>query len=537
MRTVRGTVFEAQSNQRTAGAFIETPEGIIRSDGHGEFELTVAHGEALPIRALGFQYEGVTQQIAAGATGPVEIRLPRLPKAVIESKRDALASEHGRHPVSSYDIFSTPVSEAKVPGRNDRVEDLASARAISSPGFEYSPLFRHFQGCPIGLAVTPDGRLIVSYTAFSAGEGRGNMTLVDVSDDGGKTWHTETAFSDGWRAPWGNFFHDPKGRLWLFIHRQVFRCDNPDQSPMEWRDLGLIGENLHPRFLGTSTPIVLNDGTWLYTVARHEGRTSHADVYVNIDQGESWELRGSAVIPRQFRNTPEPMTVQRKDGSLWMLLRATGGFIAESFSYDQGRTWTEVAQSHIPHTTSRFDIRRLQSGRLLLVKHPGSGGRVDMTAYLSEDDGKTWPYSLQLHEGGCSYPDAAESKDGLLHIVYDVGRYSDRQDTTIRMAKIREADILAGKMVSEDAELDLVIVRAGPHPDSSRKFNFAWTMPEETIDLVDLSAELDFRQFLVVPQNVGTVLRRFCGKPAPVAQFTHGASRQPLTTFDSSASY
>ena len=48
--------------------------------------------------------------------------------------------------------------------------------------------------------------------------------------------------------------------------------------------------------------------------------------------------------------------------------------------------------------------------------------RTHLTAFLSEDDGATWPHRLLLDERETSYPDAVEGSDGTLHIVHDFQR-------------------------------------------------------------------------------------------------------------------
>jgi hypothetical protein len=45
--------------------------------------------------------------------------------------------------------------------------------------------------------------------------------------------------------------------------------------------------------------------------------------------------------------------------------------LAETISQDMGKTWPPVEKLAIQHCTSRFFLRRLQSGALLLVKHGG----------------------------------------------------------------------------------------------------------------------------------------------------------------------
>lgn len=103
-------------------------------------------------------------------------------------------------------------------------------------------------------------------------------------------------------------------------------------------------------------------------------------------------------------------------------------------------------------------MRRLRSGRLLLVNHKNFKGRNNLTAMLSEDDGHTWSDGILLDErNDVSYPDVTETADGYLHIVYDYNRYSDKE---ILVATLNEDDILAGKPVSEKAELKRVVIKA-----------------------------------------------------------------------------
>ena len=77
---------------------------------------------------------------------------------------------------------------------------------------------------------------------------------------------------------------------------------------------------------------------------------------------------------------------------------------------------------------------------------------------LSEDDGKTWKGFLMLDERTpVTYPDATEDENGNIYVTYDYGRFQDRE---ILMAKITEADILAGKIVSESSYLKRLVNRA-----------------------------------------------------------------------------
>jgi hypothetical protein len=172
--------------------------------------------------------------------------------------------------------------------------------------------------------------------------------------------------------------------------------------------------------------------------------------HVSSDQGKTFAVKGQFEAPWKGTFPSEPMAVERKDGSLWMLLRTNQG-IGESTSTDGGATWTPLKTPAIQHTPSRFYIGRLQSGNLLLVKHLGidedplSQGkpkqRRELTAFLSQDDGKTWSRGLLLDERvGCSYPDAAQAADGTIYLSWDFMRSRDQE---VWLTTFREEDVFA----------------------------------------------------------------------------------------------
>jgi hypothetical protein len=181
---------------------------------------------------------------------------------------------------------------------------------------------------------------------------------------------------------------------------------------------------------------------------------------VSTDAGRTWSRRGACNVPEKERSFDEHMFIERKDGSLWLLVRTTYG-IGESVSTDRGETWPELVPSALPHPSARFFIHRLASGNLLLVKHGPldiKTGRSDLTAFVSTDDGQTWGGGLLLDERkGVSYPDGQQSADGTVRIIYDYSRTGDRE---ILMASFREEDAAAGKAVSDAARLRQVISKA-----------------------------------------------------------------------------
>jgi predicted neuraminidase len=178
---------------------------------------------------------------------------------------------------------------------------------------------------------------------------------------------------------------------------------------------------------------------------------------LSTDEGKTWPPLGQVIVPKRVFD--EHMIVERRDGSLWMLVRASYG-IGESISRDRGRTWEPGRESDIPHVNSRFFVRRLRSGKLLLIAHnpPDRKSRSHLVARLSEDDGKTWTGGLMIDERlGVSYPDGVEAPDGTIYAIYDYSRTGEKQ---ILMATFTEDDVISGEWRSPKARQRVVVNRA-----------------------------------------------------------------------------
>ncbi len=327
---------------------------------------------------------------------------------------------------------------------------------IFAPGPEYGSEARKYQGIP-GIERAPNGRLWAVWYAGKIHEDQYNYVVGVTSGDDGRTW-SDLKFvidpdGDGpLRASDPCLWLAPSGRLWLFWFQNgggaipalfAMTTDNPGDEQPTWTK---------PRFLHDGImmckPIVTRNGDWLLPTAIW-GREQSCRVVASSDRGQTWSLRGAASVPaRTDRDCDEPMMVERRDGSLWMLVRTRYG-LGETVSTDSGRTWSPVAQAKLAHATSRCYLRRLASGRLLLVKHGPLAeriGRTHLTAYLSDDDGATWQGGLLLDERATvSYPDGTQAPDGRIMVIYDWNRADQKH---LLMAVFTEADVLAGKPVS-----------------------------------------------------------------------------------------
>lgn len=345
------------------------------------------------------------------------------------------------------------------------------------PGPHYWPRMRTWQGIP-GITVAPNGRLWATWYTGLLGEGKGqNYAVLVTSDDDGKTWSKPVAVYD----PSRNFLNadtgdpmlwtDPNGKMWWFVNRSMkvpddvtgtcwgFCTDDPNVAKPIWHAPVLAG-----RGGGTlNKPFAFADGRWLHMFDCRQAKKEDpnlsrgAHVYRFVGYGKPFEDVGCAVIKDSI--FAEHMVVERKDKTLWMLARAKDG-IAQAESKDGGKTWIELEPlTKSFNVNTRFFFRRLSSGNLLLVVNDHPKSRSNMTAMLSKDEGKSWPFKLVLDEReSVSYPDGAEGKEGAVYVVYDRGRYKkDMQE--ILIAKVTESDIVAGKLVSPQSYLKQTVNR------------------------------------------------------------------------------
>lgn len=402
-----------------------------------------------------------------------------------------------------------------------------------SPGPEYGDDVRMFQGIP-GIEQSPSGRLWATWYGGGTGEDRHNYILLVTSGDDGKTWSDLKMIIDPDKAgpirafdpcPW----LDPEGRLWLFWAQRgaggppiLFATvtENPDDEDAIWSKPRMIHDGIM-----MCKPTVLSDGTWLLPTAIWR-RDQSCRIIASQDRGTTWSLRGTAGIPRkEDRDCDEPMIIERRGGTLWLLVRTRYG-IGEATSNDGGRTWNEITPSAIAHPAARFFIRRLPSGNLLLVKHgpiEKKTSREQLTAFISDDDGTTWKGGLLLDQRrGVSYPDGTVAKDGMITIIYD---YSRTGDKTIHFAAFTEDDILAKTCQSPKGILQGVINRAhGVIPiNVPKKWHVSAVAGFRTNDdarpLLEIpGAELEPRHGKVGPIKLGGLLfsdRRYIFKSLP----------------------
>lgn len=333
---------------------------------------------------------------------------------------------------------------------------------------------RLYQGVPT-LAITRGGRFFAGWCSGGNGEPRiENFNVLCYSDDRGKTWGDKPMLAI--ESDKEKLLHvydvqlwvDEKNTLHIVWVQEDARLARPDDkvngtpdNPMPNREGYVFEDHLHScweilceepdaeklvftepkrKFYGflRCKPLVTESGkTFCFAYDQLDDRYGFN---VSTDGGMTWKRKkGGRKLLSPF---DEAMAYQLRDGSIRMLARSLGGYLAESWSYDDGENWTDGVYSDIVSPSSRFYVSRTPSGKMLLaVNDDKNEERCRMSIKLSDDDGKTWPWSVCIDEReDVSYPDI-DFYDGKIYMVYDHGRTIDNE---ILFVVTTEEDIMNG---------------------------------------------------------------------------------------------
>ncbi len=169
-------------------------------------------------------------------------------------------------------------------------------------------------------------------------------------------------------------------------------------------------------------PYVL-DGTRLIVPLYSDG-FSFSIMAITDDWGRNWH----ASTPLVGLGNIQPSIVRRRDGSLYTLMRDNGPApkrLHASESRDRGETWSPVVDSEISNPGSGAEIIALRNGHWALIYNDTERGRHSLAVSISEDEGKTWPWTRHLERdapgaeaGQYHYPSIIQAKDGSLHATY-----------------------------------------------------------------------------------------------------------------------
>lgn len=236
--------------------------------------------------------------------------------------------------------------------------------------------------------------------------------------------------NDTLRYPTWNpvLFKSKKGKLFLFYK------EGP--SPSTWWGMfrtstnnGKTWEPPHKLPLGVLGPIKdkciqLKNGTIL-SPSSTEDNGWKVHIEKSTDEGKTWKI--IPIDSSSDYNVIQPTILIHPGHKLQILCRSKSNFILESFSKDNGDSWSNLTKTDLPNPNSGIDAVTLSNGYFLLVYNPtqqGKGGRAKLNIAISKD-GVKWTDALILEnqeKGEFSYPAVIQANDGKIHVTYTYNR-------------------------------------------------------------------------------------------------------------------
>jgi predicted neuraminidase len=237
---------------------------------------------------------------------------------------------------------------------------------------------------------------------------------------------------DGKRYPTWNpvLFQQPEGPLLLFFKvgpspstwwGEVIASDDGGKS---WGKPRRLPEGIAGPI--KNRPVLLAGGTLLAgSSTEHDGWRVHMEW--TKDGGQNW-ARGEPLNDGRKLGAIQPTILQHHNvtggdvkgsAKLQILCRSRQGRIAEAWSEDGGKTWSEMKLTALPNPNSGIHAVTLKDGRHLLVYNHTLLGRSPLNVAVSTD-GRDWKAGpvLESEPGEYSYPTVMQASDGRVHVTY-----------------------------------------------------------------------------------------------------------------------
>jgi len=262
---------------------------------------------------------------------------------------------------------------------------------------------------------------------------------------------------DGSRLPTWNpvLYQVPGGGLLLFY--------KIGPKPSEW--WGMIkrshdggktwsaAQKLPEGYIGPvkNKPVLLSNGN-LVCPTSTEGNGWNIHFEISADFGKTWRKVGPVARGEDNLNAIQPSILDHGNGTLQILARSRNWALVESWSTDNGESWSPLKKTSLPNNNSGTDAVTMKNGTHVLVynhvlppKDNPKGARTPLNVAVSKD-GKNWDAVLILEDSPISqysYPAVVQTQDGMLHFVY-TWRRQKMKHVVVDPAKLKKRKIKNG---------------------------------------------------------------------------------------------
>lgn len=277
------------------------------------------------------------------------------------------------------------------------------------------------------------------------------------STDNGKNWSEPVVVAQGGN---GKTYGDPAvvldkktgNLICMFVgdqglwnatpyNRQGIYVSKSTDNGVSWSEPVAITDQVYANhsswyagFAGSGHGLCLKDGRLMFVLAiRATSATEvplHNYAIYSDDGGDNWTLSTNAATTAG----DEAKVVELEDGDILMSIRnPSKGNRIFCKSTDRGQTWGKAYfETELKDPACNGDIIRYSystdegsegKSRLLHSLPESTTTRENVTIYLSEDDGETWPIKKRLVDGYSAYSSLTVLSDGTIGALVEEGKW------------------------------------------------------------------------------------------------------------------
>ena len=277
------------------------------------------------------------------------------------------------------------------------------------------------------------------------------------STDNGKNWSEPVVVAQGGN---GKTYGDPAvvldkktgNLICMFVGDQGLWNATPSQrqgiyvskstdNGVSWSEPVAITDQVYANhsswyagFAGSGHGLCLKDGRLMFVLAIRAtsatGVPLHNYAIYSDDGGDNWTLSTNAATTAG----DEAKVVELEDGDILMSIRnPSKGNRIFCKSTDRGQTWGKAYfETELKDPACNGDIIRYSystdegsegKSRLLHSLPESTTTRENVTIYLSEDDGETWPIKKRLVDGYSAYSSLTVLSDGTIGALVEEGKW------------------------------------------------------------------------------------------------------------------
>lgn len=276
------------------------------------------------------------------------------------------------------------------------------------------------------------------------------------STDNGKNWSEPVVVAQGGN---GKTYGDPAvvldkktgNLICMFVgdqglwnatpyNRQGIYVSKSTDNGVSWSEPVAITDQVYANhsswyagFAGSGHGLCLKDGRLMFVLAiraTSATRVLHNYAIYSDDGGDNWTLSTNAATTAG----DEAKVVELEDGDILMSIRnPSKGNRIFCKSTDRGQTWGKAYfETELKDPACNGDIIRYSystdegsegKSRLLHSLPESTTTRENVTIYLSEDDGETWPIKKRLVDGYSAYSSLTVLSDGTIGALVEEGKW------------------------------------------------------------------------------------------------------------------